>query len=163
LLEVIYVLECLAPKKLHADRFLPPTPVRIVINHQGKPVLGEDGRFVNIPESIKDGPSHIIAEINQIQNLIAPMSKASQKLADDQIDKMKSLAKEHMSQNLMSEISRLETLIKINKNIREDEITSLKKELSELQNCLDQARTRIDSIRLIWKGEMSKLNQLANP
>ena len=163
LLEVIYVLECLAPKKLHADRFLPPTPVRIVINHQGKPVLGEDGRFIKVPESIKDGPSHIIAEIKQIQNLIKPMSKASEKLASDQIDKMKSLAIENMNQALKSEISRLETLIKINKNIREDEITSLKKELSELQNCLDQSRTRIDSIRLIWKGEMSKLNQLATP
>ena len=163
LLEVIYVLECLAPKKLHADRFLPPTPIRIVINHQGKPVLGEDGRFIKVPELIKDGPSHIIAEIKQIQNLIKPMSKASEKLASDQIDKMKSLAIENMNQALKSEISRLETLIKINKNIREDEITSLKKELSELQNCLDQSRTRIDSIRLIWKGEMSKLNQLANP
>ena len=163
LLEVIYVLECLAPKKLHADRFLPPTPVRIVINHQGKPVLGEDGRFIKVPELIKDGPSHIIAEIKQIQNLIKPMSKASEKLASDQIDKMKSLAIENMNQALKSEISRLETLIKINKNIREDEITSLKKELSELQNCLDQSRTRIDSIRLIWKGEMSKLNQLATP
>ena len=76
---------------------------------------------------------------------------------------MKSLAIENMNQALKSEISRLETLIKINKNIREDEITSLKKELSELQNCLDQSRTRIDSIRLIWKGEMSKLNQLATP
>ena len=163
LLEVIYVLECLAPKKLHADRFLPPTPVRIVINHQGKPVLGEDGRFIKVPELIKDGPSHIIAEIKQIQNLIKPMSKASEKLASDQIDKMKSLAIENMNQALKSEISRLETLIKINKNIREDEITSLKKELSELQNCLDKSRTRIDSIRLIWKGEMSKLNQLATP
>ena len=163
LLEVIFVLECLAPKKLHADRFLPPTPVRIVINHQGKPALGEDGRFIKVPESIKDGPSHMISEINQIQNLIAPMSKASEKLANDQIEKMKTLAKKNMSQTLVSEISRLETLIKINKNIREDEIASLKKELSELQSCLDQSRTRIDSMRLIWKGEMSQLNQLANP
>ena len=163
LLEVIFVLECLAPKKLHADRFLPPTPVRIVINHQGKAALGEDGRFIKVPESIKDGPSHMIAEINQIQNLIKPMSKASEQLASDQIDKMKDLAKKNMRQTLISEISRLETLIKINKNIREDEIKSLNKELSELQNCLEQSRTRIDSIRLIWKGEMSQLNQLANP
>ena len=45
LLEVVFVLECLAPSRLHADRFLPPTPVRVVINHQGKPALGEDGRL----------------------------------------------------------------------------------------------------------------------
>ena len=162
LLEVIFVLECLAPKKLHADRFLPPTPVRIVINHQGKPALGEDGRFIKIPETIKNGPSHIVAEINQIQDLIKPMSKASEKLANNQIDKMKLLARENMNNTLTSEISRLETLMKVNKSIRKDEIISLKKELSELKYCIEKSRTRIDSIRLIWKGEMTQLNQLAN-
>ena len=163
LLEVIFVLECLAPKKLHADRFLPPTPVRVVINHQGKPVLGEDGRFAKIPKNINDGPSHVIAEINQIKDLIKPMTKASEKLAYDQTKKMKSIASQNMKQSLSSEISRLETLMKINKNIREDEIISLKNDLSDLEQCLEKARTRIDSIRLIWKGEMTRLSKLANP
>ena len=163
LLEVIFVLECLAPKKLHADRFLPPTPVRVVINHQGKPVLGEDGRFAKIPKNINDGPSHVIAEINQIKSLIKPMTKASEKLAYDQTKKMKSIASQNMKQSLSSEISRLETLMKINKNIREDEIISLKNDLSDLEQCLEKARTRIDSIRLIWKGEMTRLSKLANP
>ena len=132
------------------------------INHQGKPALGEDGRFIKIPETIKNGPSHIVAEINQIQDLIKPMSKASEKLANNQIDKMKLLARENMNNTLTAEISRLETLMKVNKSIRKDEIISLKKELSELKDCIDKSRTRIDSIRLIWKGEMTKLNQLAN-
>jgi ATP-dependent helicase HepA len=72
------------------------------------------------------------------------------------------LARENMNNTLTSEISRLETLMKVNKSIRKDEIISLKKELSELNDCIEKARTRIDSIRLIWKGEMTQLNQLAN-
>ena len=94
LLEMVFVLECLAPAKLHADRFLPPTPVRVVLNHQGKPALGEDGRFVTIPDTMQQGPTHVIAEIAQVRDLISPMSKAAENLANGQIEKMKSLAKD---------------------------------------------------------------------
>src|SRR5262249_26282234 len=34
-LEVIYVLECVAPPQLHVDRFLPPTPVGVLVDHRG--------------------------------------------------------------------------------------------------------------------------------
>ncbi|HEY2384139.1 MAG TPA: helicase-related protein [Terriglobia bacterium] len=30
-LEAVYVLECIAPPQLHIDRFLPPTPIRVVV------------------------------------------------------------------------------------------------------------------------------------
>ena len=162
LLETVFVLECLAPAKLHADRFLPPTPVRVVVNHQGKPALGEDGRFVTLPDSTSSGPPHVIAEIGQIRNLIGPMSKAAEKLAGGQIEKMKTLATKSMFNSLSEEISRLETLAKVNENVREDEINSLKKELNALKYSLTQSRSRIDSVRLIWKGPKTKLQELAN-
>src|SRR5207253_4652304 len=31
-LEVIYVIECVAPPYLHVDRFLPPTPLQVMID-----------------------------------------------------------------------------------------------------------------------------------
>ena len=162
LLEVVFVLECLAPSRLHADRFLPPTPVRVVINHQGKPALGEDGRFLTLPDTTQSGPPHVIAEIAQIKDLIGPMSKAADKLAVGQIDKMKSLAKDNMEKSLSTEISRLEALAKVNENVREDEVNSLKTERDALKSSLAQARSRIDSVRLIWKGQMARLQALAN-
>jgi ATP-dependent helicase HepA len=33
-LELIFVLEAIAAPHLHADRFLPPTPVRVVVSHK---------------------------------------------------------------------------------------------------------------------------------
>ena len=162
LLEMVFVLECLAPAKLHADRFLPPTPVRVVLNHQGKPALGDDGRFVILPDTTQPGPPHVIAEIAQVRDLIGPMSKAAEKLANGQIEKMKSLAKESMTNSLTTEVSRLESLAKLNENIREDEIESLKTERAALAACLEQSRNRIDSVRLIWKGSKNRLQELAN-
>ena len=162
LLEMVFVLECLAPAKLHADRFLPPTPVRVVLNHQGKPALGEDGRFVTLPDTMQQGPTHVIAEIAQVRDLISPMSKAAEKLANGQIEKMKALAKETMTNSLTAEVTRLESLAKLNENVREDEIESLKTEQAALAACLEQSRSRIDSVRLIWKGSKNRLQELAN-
>ena len=34
LLELIFVLEAIAAPRLHVDRFLPPTPIRLVVNHK---------------------------------------------------------------------------------------------------------------------------------
>ena len=162
LLEMVFVVECLAPAKLHADRFLPPTPVRVVLNHQGKPALGEDGRFVTLPDTMQPGPTHVIAEIAQVRDLISPMSKAAEKLANGQIEKMKALAKETMTNSLTAEVTRLESLAKLNENVREDEIESLKTEQAALAACLEQSRSRIDSVRLIWKGSKNSLQELAN-
>ena len=162
LLEMVFVVECLAPAKLHADRFLPPTPVRVVLNHQGKPALGEDGRFVTLPDTMQPGPTHVIAEIAQVRDLISPMSKAAEKLANGQIEKMKALAKETMTNSLTAEVTRLESLAKLNENVREDEIESLKTEQAALAACLEQSRSRIDSVRLIWKGSKNRLQELAN-
>ncbi|NIP93903.1 MAG: RNA polymerase-binding ATPase, partial [Akkermansiaceae bacterium] len=36
LLECHYVLECLAPLRLHANRFLPPAALRVVVDHKGQ-------------------------------------------------------------------------------------------------------------------------------
>ena len=38
LLESIYVIECIAPAHLNSERFLPPSPLRVVINRQGEDV-----------------------------------------------------------------------------------------------------------------------------
>ena len=38
LLETVHVLECIAPKGLSMHRFLPPTPIRTVVNHEMKDV-----------------------------------------------------------------------------------------------------------------------------
>jgi ATP-dependent helicase HepA len=37
-LEAIYLLECIAPPQLHVDRFLPPTPLRVLVDHRGQDV-----------------------------------------------------------------------------------------------------------------------------
>jgi len=157
LIESIYILECLAPSKLNADRFLPPTPIRVVINHHGKPELNADERFVSLPKQMKNGPAHLIPEFGQLNKLIPPMIEASEQLASEQAMELKQHTAADMRKKLSAEINRLETLAKINMNVRSGEISLLKEEQKKLGQCLGQARSRLDSIRLIWKGSMERL------
>ena len=157
LIESIFILECLAPSKLNADRFLPPTPIRVVINHHGKPELNTDGRFISLPKEMKNGPAHLIPEFGQLNKLIPPMVETGEQLASEQATELKQHTVADMRKKLSAEINRLETLAKINMNVRPGEISLLKEEQKKLEQCLGQARSRLDSIRLVWKGSMERL------
>ena len=157
LMESVFVLECLAPAKLNADRFLPPTPIRVVTNHRGKPEFGKNGKFINLPNTLKNGPGHLVPDYPEIKKLIQPMAQANESLASKQASVLKQFATDIMLEKLSSEIQRLESLAKVNATIRSEELSLLKKEQRNLKNSLDQARVRLDSIRLIWRGSMERL------
>jgi ATP-dependent helicase HepA len=157
LMESVFVLECLAPAEWNADRFLPPTPIRVVINHRGKPEIGKDGRFITMPTTLRNGPAHLIPDFSEIRKLIQPMTQASESLASKQATELIQFAIGVMHEKLSSEIQRLESLAKVNATIRPEELSLLNKEQSNLEKSLDQARFRLDSIRLVWKGSMARL------
>ena len=157
LMESVFVLECLAPAKWNADRFLPPTPIRVVINHRGKPELGQDGGFITMPDTLQNAPAHLIPDFPEIRKLIQPMAQASESLAAEQAGELKQFAIGVMDEKLSTEIQRLNSLAKVNATVRPEELSLLKEEQLNLENSLNQARFRLDSIRLVWKGGMEKL------
>ena len=157
LMESVFVLECLAPAKWNADRFLPPTPIRVVINHRGNPDLGRDGEYITMPDTLRDGPAHLIPDFPEIRKLIQPMAKASESLAAKRAGELKQLASDAMDEKLSTEIPRLNSLAKVNATVRPEELSLLKEEQMKLRNNLVQARFRLDAIRLAWKGNMERL------
>ena len=127
------------------------------MNHHGKPELNTDERFISLPKALRNAPAHLIPVFGQIKKLIPPMVGAGEQLVSEQVTKLKQQTVATMSQKLSAEINRLETLAKINVNVRLGEISILKEEQKKLEQCLGQARSRLDSIRLIWKGSMERL------
>ena len=159
LMESIHVLECVAPAKLNADRFLPPTPIRTVINHHGKAEVDKDGKFTTIPRSMRNAPAHLIPDIAEIKQRLKPMTKASESIAIRHSDELKKTAIDHMNKKLFSEIQRLKTLAKVNKTVRPEELPLLIEEQISLEAALKQSQLRLDSIRLIWKGNLEELEK----
>jgi ATP-dependent helicase HepA len=149
-LEAIYLLECLAPAKLHVDRFLPPTPLRVVVDHGGRDlsqvltpaalarVLGDTGGAQARPE--------------WLEQRLPPMLEQAQALAAGLGPRLVAQARKGMATQLGHERTRLQELRRVNGGVREDEIQALEKQRGALDQHLAGARVRLEALRLIHRG-----------
>ena len=149
LVELIYMIESQSPKGLQLNRFLPPTPVRLLLDSKGNDLAGQVN-FDTLQNKLKPLGKDIanrmikIARPN-IEQLIKIGDHKITEIAQAQIREASKLA----DQTLTSELNRLIALKAVNKNIRQAEIDVLEKQrvlsLEELSN----ASWRLDSLRVI--------------
>ena len=146
LLEAIFVLEALAPPHLHVERFLPPTPLRLVI--------GPDGTLLDteVPK-LQPGTPHTLLEQSRIRkNLLPAMLASAEKHAERLARGGQADAAAQMRRKLQSEVDRLLALRKVNPDVRESEIQLALEQMEQLSDAITQARIRLDAVRLVWKG-----------
>ncbi len=148
-LETIYVIEPVAPAALHADRFLPPTLVRIVVDAKGEEVSAE----VNpAPEELQTGSVFQLLDNARIKNKLLPaMLTKSREHAEERGALITQGSTERMRAMLRGEAERLRDLKKSNDHIRDEEISLLETQIEELALRLKEAPLRLDSLRLIWR------------
>ncbi len=153
LLEAVYVLECVAPKGLYTDRFLPPTPVRAVVNHELRDCKKEfPDPCAALLEDIAD-PN--ILNDPSVKELFPAMMGKCGELAEGDASEIRSMAISEMESALGRELERVTELCKINKNIKEEDILYYRQETELLRDTISTARLRLDSLRFIIKGDES--------
>ena len=150
-LELVFVLETAGKHNEYVDRFLPNTPLRIVVDHSGNDVT--DSYPIEMLNK-KLIPSKIDALLENdalidimLPNMISSATNIAEELADKEI---KSGIK-RMESSLNHEINRLEILQKMNKHIRPDEINIANDERTNLSAIIKNARIRLDALLLIRK------------
>lgn len=154
-LEAIYMLECVAPARLHVDRFLPPTPLRVLVDHRGQ--LTPVGALPDSPPAqagaAQASQARGLLTRTQVRDLLLPkMIEAAKKLADDQVGPLIARARVMMRSQLSSETTRLRSLQKVNRSVRDDEIAGLVQQQADLDKHLSAARLRLDALRLVHRG-----------
>ena len=147
LLETVFVLETLAPARLHADRFLPPTPVRVLVNHK------KEHLELELPELEKGLPHKLLDNPKIGREIIPAMLEAAEAFAHTQAQERIATASAAMTAQLQAELDRLTNLRAVNDHVRPEEIELTQTQLTELTTTLAQARLRLDAVRLIWKGD----------
>ena len=152
LLEVIFVLETAGGQKNHVDRFLPNTPLRVVVNHAGDEVT-EDYPLELFHRQLKPGRiDELIKNETLVDAIIPSMIKTATEVAEQLRLKAIEAALERMSQSLDHEIGRLAYLHKRNNAIRPDEIRKAFDEKNILTTLIGDARIRMDALQLIKEG-----------
>jgi ATP-dependent helicase HepA len=152
LLELVFVLEAIAQPRLHVDRFLPATPLRVVVNHKAENMT-ESHPGQAFEGKLQKGPPYKLIEHPEIaQRTLPSMFKKGSELAETQATAVRQTALEEMHRLLGHEVHRLETLSAVNDHIRPREIQLARAQQQSLASALSESRLRLDAVRLLWKG-----------
>lgn len=151
-LEAVYVLESLAPTAMHIDRFLPPTPLRVVVDHRGRDAGDVVIRQLLARQSKPTGGLGLLADADIRDTLLPRLVDRSKELAEERTPALVEHARRDMRTRLQREIARLRDLQKVNRTVRDEEIALLVDQLDRLERYLDDARLRLDAVRLIHRG-----------
>lgn len=149
LLECLFVVEHSAPAELQLNRFLPHTPIRVLINQLQKDVTDE---FLH--ESLIDNPApfdkHAITVfLNKQRALILKLLAFAGERAQIQKEAICEAATATMLESLTAEIKRLARLQKVNLSIKNDEIEDLKDKTLLIHENIQIAQLRLDAVRFI--------------
>lgn len=150
-LEAVYVLECVAPPHLHIDRFLPPIPMRIVLNQRAEDVTAAIPA-ATLARVLQRGDTAILDAKEVREGLLPELLRASNRLAGGRVPPLITDARREMAARLDHEISRLRDLQRVNPSVRAEEIDLLVEQKASLDLHLEGARLRLDAIRLIRRG-----------
>ncbi|MFN2425485.1 MAG: RNA polymerase-associated protein RapA [Candidatus Binatia bacterium] len=152
-LEALFVLEPVAPPRLHADRFLAPTPIRVILDqHLREAIPGASGDDPTAVDLFEGGGTWIAGNRNILAPLITRMAARCDELAEARAIDLRTSARAEMDARLGAELERLDALAAVNDHVRADEAPALEAERAELARAIDGARLRPDSMRLVWQG-----------
>ena len=149
LVELIYMIESQSSKDLQLNRFLPPTPVRLLLDSKGNNLAGQVN-FDTLQNKLKPLSKDIANKMVKmarpnIEQLIKIGDHKMTEIAQAKIQEASRLA----NQTLSTELNRLIALKAVNKNIRQTEIDVLEKQRELSLEELSKASWRLDSLRVI--------------
>jgi len=149
LVETLYVVDCIAPAILQADRYLPPSVVRIVIT----PALQNIASRFPFQDFVQETLEVPTATLNQILDSqlsgIKDMLEKAKSEANEHLKGIQEIAATRTSDAMDMEYQRLKALQAVNPNVREEELSHLKLTKESLQAAISAADMRLEAIRVI--------------
>ncbi|MCW8906620.1 MAG: RNA polymerase-associated protein RapA [Sedimenticola sp.] len=147
-LELLYVLECPAPKSLQAGRFLPPTLLPLVIGQdlqtlELNPEQLEQERVTPLPRGV------VRKLVTPLRGHIQGMIGQGERLASGHLSTVMQNARSSMDRHYDAERQRLQALCRINPNVKTEDILRLQQVQGQLAEHITSSRVRLDSIRLL--------------
>ena len=140
----------IAPAELHVGRYLPPTPIRIIVNNRCDELqpksLGE----------LENGPLAILLGKTDLSYKTFPrMLDYAEKLAETKGTQMIAASLRLMQARMEAEVERLKDLAAVNPNVSQAEIDAAQKLVYDLRDTIADARIRLDAVRLIFRASRS--------
>ncbi|EGA71824.1 ATP-dependent helicase HepA [Vibrio sinaloensis DSM 21326] len=149
LLELVYKVDAQAPKRSGISRFLPTTPIRLMMDGKGND-LSAQVEFESFNRQLSPVGRHIATKlVASVQAQVHQLIAAGEALIVEKVAAIRSQAQQEMQASLNSELERLQALKAVNPNIRDEEIEAIDEQIKELTGYIGQAQYQLDSLRMI--------------
>ncbi|TBR40008.1 MULTISPECIES: RNA polymerase-associated protein RapA [Dyella] len=156
LLQAVFLLECVADRKLDAERFLPTLPITVTIDTR----LAEREDFQPSDGSLRKAADRNIEVARYrkfLAKLVPPMLEKAESAAGERAKGHIVAATEEATQILDAELARLIALKMVNPAISENEIATVADERTQLLTALPQSRLRLDAVRFVVSADFLAL------
>ncbi len=149
LLECFYTIQCSAPKHLQINRYLPETPVRVLLESSGKDLTNvlKHTQLNKLREHLQR--SSRFAIVQQAKPVIEKLLEKSQNIAEEKSKPIIDEGRNYLKQQLNTEIQRLEKLHSLNGSVRKDELEHLQQQLSNAEKYIETTNVELQAMRLI--------------
>ncbi len=147
ILECVFVLETMAPARLHLDRFLPPTPIRVAVDHRGAVFEG----VVPSAALVAGDPRRLVRQEGFRRELYPRMCDKAHALAAAAAPALAAEARRLAAAAYGAELERLTDLATRNPQVTPADIAALSHARDETLAGLANPRLRLDALRVIWR------------
>jgi ATP-dependent helicase HepA len=149
LLELVYVVDAQAPKQSGIGRFLPPTPIRMMMDGRGND-LSSQVEFEGFNRQLSPVNRHLASKlVGSVQADVHRLIEAGNGAVEEKVTAVREGAHKAMYASLNGELERLQALKAVNPNIRDEEIEAIESQITELDGYINKAQGQLDSLRLI--------------
>lgn len=153
LVEALYTLECVAPRHLQAQRFLPTTLIRTLLDSNGKDIGSAVSHEALSKKCHKVDRGLAGKIVGSQKDLLTKLLRADHAIATEQGKGIIADALTKMRETQQHEINRLVQLKLKNPMIRDEEIEFLQQQTEQLEKQLGESRCQLEAVRIIVVGE----------
>ena len=149
LMEALFTVHCPAPEALQLTRYLPVSPLRLLVDVNGKELSGAlpHDRLNDLCSNIRRRTAQAI--VPQIRPQVETMVDHVERLSGPHLEPLKAQALDQLAATFEPEIRRLEALQKVNPAIREEEIDYFRNQLAAARDAIGHASLALEGIRVI--------------
>lgn len=147
--EMIHLLEGSCPARFDLARFLPVTPIRVLLDAKGQ--ISEEASLKALDSvTAADAARHALSGQGEaLKPLMDKWKGLAEKEAESRAEQLRLQVQKTMSQALGREMERALDLQKKNGKSGASEMTLLKQEQAALAHSIKESRLRLDAVRLI--------------
>lgn len=149
IVECFFAVQCSAPKKLQVNRFLPATPIRVLLDSRGKDLskVVNHEQLNKLAQHMKK--SNRLPILKQIRSELEKIIDIAQTKATLLSEPLIMAAEQQVNITIGGELDRLIELKKLNGTIRNEEIDFIKNRNAEALKHIANASTELQAIRVL--------------